>query len=64
MIGKPLLEELDQIMQEEYNMKLTEAQVARLGEFLVSSFQTLIDIEREYQQKMARDERNVDTKGV
>lgn len=64
MISKALLKELDQIVREEYNMNLTEAQVARFGEFLVSYFQTLIDIEKDHQQKMAGGKRDVDTKEI
>ncbi len=56
MISKPLLKELDQILREEYNMNLPEAKLANFAEFLVSYFQTLIDIKMDC-EKMARHKR-------
>ena len=51
MISKPLLKELDQILQEDYNLKLSEAKLADFAEFLVSYFQTLIDIKMDCEKK-------------
>ena len=58
------LSELDQIMREEYNLKLTKAQLAKFGDFLVFYFQALIDIEKDRRQKMMGTERDVDTEGA
>ncbi len=55
MISKPLLKELDQILQEGYNLKLTEAKLADFAEFLVSYFQTLIDIKMDCEKKAKHD---------
>jgi hypothetical protein len=64
MISKPLLKELDQIMREEYNVKLTKTQLAKFGDFLVFYFQALIDIEKDRRQKMGGAKRDVDTEGA
>ena len=56
MISKALLKELDQILQEEYNVSLPEPELADLAEFLRHYFQTLIDIEKDYQERTAKQE--------
>ena len=56
MISKALLKELDQILQEEYNVSLHEPELADLGEFLLRYFQTLIDIEKDYEERTAERE--------
>jgi len=47
MISKALLQELDQILRDEYKLNLTEAKLSNFGEFLLGYFQTLIDIEKD-----------------
>jgi len=56
MISKALLKELDQILQKEYNLNLPEPELADLGEFLLRYFQTLIDIEKDYEERTAKRE--------
>jgi len=51
MISKALLKELDQILQKEYNLNLTEAKLSNFGEFLLGYFQTLSDIEKDSEKR-------------
>jgi hypothetical protein len=51
MISRELLRELSQILKDEYNLELTEPELAQFGDFLLCYFRTLTDIESKIRPK-------------